>query len=99
MRDLYPWEDAPECECGQGFLLPAYDIPGPDYDVMALFCTGCSKAGPHWPFHVVAKAWWSSGAWEGKHAEEDRMWGSTLHDSVHRDKGDARPARTPRRTK
>jgi hypothetical protein len=69
-----PWHDTPLHACAdgkQGPVTPQLNRPvaNPRYPANALRCCACGERWHEADQLIVAHAWWSVGAYEGKEAE------------------------------
>lgn len=79
MGDIKPWHDTPmhACKDGtQGPIAPFLDRPvaNPVCPPNMLRCCACGEDWLEQAPLVVAHAWWSAGAYEGKEAAGETTW-------------------------
>lgn len=71
MSDVKPWHDAPPCiECEAPCVTPARFSPlSEDAAVNEMWCPCCGAGWTTDDIEVIAKAFFSRGAWEGHEAK------------------------------
>jgi len=80
MTGKKPWHDAPACPCcGLRVVVPYSSHPPHKLRPYRVAWLRCAACGHDWDEHdatVIAQAWWSQGAEDGRRqAERDRLDG------------------------